>query len=247
MFVFDEVKYAKQLLVFDAQKLKIRDYFILAKYFRYQGFGSSKIQNKIIEIFKNASPDFNEVMNRTLISSIVSNAMKHEAKVAPQIDITKAEISIISMNSINQQKILFVLIILAKYNKHFAKTEYDGYFVQQNINDIFDLAKIKGLNKEQKYKIIAELNDRGLVHTTYQNSYQILYVKNDSEVELSTIPDNDVIYVFEKYIGERILTCECGSLFKPNSNSQKYCKGCARDKQLLLQRNSMKKMRNVKE
>jgi group I intron endonuclease len=104
----------------------------------------------------------------------------------------------------------------------------------------------KHLNEKMKY-------GKKIKREKLYNKTIVLYCKNfkiediANELKISRIQVKKFIKLHEARKEGKILFCEiCGKETIKKSNNQKYCKNCAKAKQLELQKSSMKKLRNKK-
>jgi hypothetical protein len=248
IIIFDEKKYAEETIRQGlSENYRKKDLFILSKYYRFMGYNDADIKEHLIAICKRNDPEFNEVVHRKLLHAAIEISKSQKLKLPIFIDITNSEMNMIrSQENDTLEKLMFVLLVIAKYNKSCSKSTYEKFYVTLDIQDIFTLAKISGLGNNEKHGFFAELNKRNLIYTTFNNYYEIKFVNQESESVLNFKVDDDLIYQFERFIGKHIINCECcGKLIKPNSNRQKVCKKCFSVLKKIQTKNRVKKYRDV--
>lgn len=71
------------------------------------------------------------------------------------------------------------------------------------------------------------LTKKGYITPTLSMSSVVNYVDETGEVVLTFVPDRDMVYYFEQYLGGYFTKCACcGLLTKRKSNRTKYCPEC---------------------
>lgn len=216
---------------------------VLAKYYIHRiGINRPQTKEKLIDFCSNYIPRFDAVNWRNTINRAVENGKKLNFINVEYINITEAELDkITSIKSIRGQKIMFVLLVIAKLNNKINSIVYnqknnssegfeDIYYVNDTISSIVKLSKIN-LKSDERYKILKELQDLGFIKVTTKGKFEILIVNNDSEVKLHITRLDDFIYDYLQYTGTKIKACEgegCNKRIIIKNNKNKYCKDCAK-------------------
>ena len=240
--IFDEKEHAKKVIRYGTQtnRNKYFELQLVANYLRESGYGDKEIEEELHKIAKKSFNDYNKVRMYKIIDDKVKKSKKLKLKIASPVRITKSEINIIlSEESIKCQKLMFIYLVLAKYYMNNNKSE--KYYVGCKDNDIFNLCDMY-VRKQEKLDLMHYLTKKGYITPTLSMSSIINYVDEDSEDVMEVIPDNDMIYYFEKeYLDGIFINCEkCGKLVKKTNNRIKYCKECAKEE------NRQKCLENVK-
>lgn len=228
MIIFDEYKHAEKMLLsgFQTSKSNKFELQILATYFREQGMKNKEIEESLKKFCKKFMNNYNEASHYELIDQKVKKSKKYKLKRANLITITRAELEIISREeSLKVRKLMFVYLVLAKYymsNNHTTK-----YYVGVEDNEIYKLCDMY-MRKQEKLDFMHYLTKKGYIKPTINMSSVVNYVNEDSEPVIALIPDNDMVYYYEQYLGDLFINCSvCGCLVKKRSNNTKYCSECA--------------------
>jgi hypothetical protein len=93
--------------------------------------------------------DINEFAN--IINSAARNAKKYPIVNIQEIIITNNELDVISsLNDLKQEKILFVILVMAKYNYALHDGKY-GYTAYCKYSELFKMAKVSVPTKDRAY------------------------------------------------------------------------------------------------
>lgn len=229
--IFDERKHVRKMLYkgfLTASNNKF-EMQLLANYYRELGHSDKEIEIELHDFCKRYSKNYNKVKFYKIIDDKVNKSNKLKLKSAEPIFITKAEIdTILSEDNYKCQKLMFVYLVLAKYYMNNNHTE--KYYVGCKDSDIYNLCDMY-TRKEEKMELMHYLTKQGYITPTLSMSSIINYVNEDSPIEIELIPDNDMVYYFEKYMGGIFINCDvCNKLVKKTNNRIKYCKECAKEK-----------------
>lgn len=228
---FDEINLAQDILKNGFRKgcLTIRELTILAKYYYNLGKTGNKLKKELIDFCEKNSVGFNEIAHRQTIIDAIKKAEKYNLKLSDDVPITISEMNIIRSLPMKYAKILFIMIVLAKYNKKNPtrkKEDYifdkSKYYCNRNMRAIVGLARIamsedeilkmcQFLAKENKYiKPIRERN----------SSYEVFCIDENSDIEIIIKDMGKIVEYFPPY-------CEkCGTSIEKTGKRQKYCKEC---------------------
>lgn len=231
--IFDEKKAAEEILENGFSSFMSRkDLGILAKYFKYLGKNKTQIRKSLIEFCEKYSLEFNEVLSRERINNAINNSDKFGLRLPASINVTESELeSIKNIGNYNRQKILFVMLVIAKYAKY-SETRYkpkkesiydDNFYVNEKTTSILKMAKVN-MNKIDRRKVFADFKKLGVIDSTYSGAFRIMIVDELSPI-LLTISDMDNMIDFYPFKNE--ITCEiCGKLVEKTGKRQKYCLDC---------------------
>lgn len=228
--IFNEREHAKTVIEkgFQTSRNKSFELQLVANYLREQGYSDKEIEEELHRISKRNFTDYNKVQMYDFIDNKVKKSKKGKLKENFPVYITRAEMNtILSESNIKYQKLLFVYLVLAKF--YMSNNKADKYYVGCEDNDIFKLCDMY-TRKQEKLDMMHYLTVKGYIKPTLSMSSIVNYVNEDSEVVMEVIPNEDMIYRFEKeYLGGIFINCEiCGRLVKKTNNRIKYCKKCSK-------------------
>ena len=234
--LFDEVSYIENMLVKGFGKhISINDLKLLAKYYLYKGSDHSEIKNKLIEFCKNFDPVYNEILWENKINLAYKNYRKESIIIPVQIDITKKEMERIrSINNYKYEKVLFVMIVLAKF-KNNSKNKTNGtYYASTLPPPIFKIARVSANVKEQN-KTTYFLKENGfLLPTKVYSGFELCCIDNEydqDDIAISINNYTDVISFYPPY-------CKlCGKPLEKRSSHHQMHKECWKEKRIIDKRN----------
>lgn len=229
MLVLNEQKQFQRLLSDGFEKYpNKRDLCILCKgWLQERKYTDEELKHKMIEFCKNFNSQFNVAKAEDLFLRVLKSVHQEITfKFNNTIQITESEISYLkTLNSFKKQKLMFVIICLAKWRN--ANYIYINNGSSIKVSDLFDIAKIKCTKKEQ-FKILHELNDCLFIDVQLKPMLKCMIpiIDNSSKPVITFDIDDDFIFHWENYI---LPHCEiCGKPFERRSNRQKYCSDCAK-------------------
>lgn len=229
MIIFDELEYVKEILRTGIQTKHINfEIQLIANYYREQGYEDKQIEEELHKFCKEYISNYNKVNFYKFIDEKVIKSKKSSLKKSYPIDITKSELDLITSESNYKcKKLMFVYLVLAKY--YMSNNHTEKYYVGCNDNDIFKLCNMY-VRSGEKIDLMHYLTKMQYITPTLNMSSIVNYVNENSEIVFTLVPEIDMVYYFEKYLGGNIIYCEnCGKLTKKNSNRQKYCNKCSRE------------------
>ena len=233
--IMNEYTYAENLL--NKQDLKACDLGdkpsstlnLLARYYREIGKNDDEIKELLSDFLNRCLKD--KYKESKWIDSIfyqVVKSKKYTLKKVDNVIVTKSEIEIIqSVKGKSRQKVLFTLLILAKYynavsdkNKNWTNLEY---------KKIFKLANVQ-LSIQNQALLINDLYNCGFVNVSKnvgKPNIQVNFVDNESDTVLTITRLKDLGKEYLMFCGEDYIRCQkCGTLVKNYKNTNKYCKTC---------------------
>ena len=231
----NEYTYAENLL--NKQDLKACDLGdkpsstlnLLARYYREIGKNDDEIKELLSDFLNRCLKD--KYKESKWIDSIfyqVVKSKKYNLKKVDNVIVTKSEIEIIqSVKGKSRQKVLFTLLVLAKYynavsdkNKNWTNLEY---------KKIFKLANVQ-LSIQNQALLINDLYNCGFVNVSKnvgKPNIQVNFVDNESDTVLTITRLKDLGKEYLMFCGEDYIRCQkCGTLVKNYRNTNKYCKTC---------------------
>lgn len=232
MLIFDNDKHFCNLLENGFEKYpNRRDLVILCKGWLDNGAKFEELKKKMVDFCKKFNPQFNYAKSEALILRVLDTIREQETNGIPfvfqkNIKIYRSEMEKISqLPNFKMQKVAFVMISLAKWrNVNFL---YFNSLNSLKLKDVFSLAGVKGTGKEQNLYLY-ELSKRGFCEVQMRPLLKCLYpcVVSDGEIGIEFEISEDLVRNWENYALPHCT--ECGNPFEKRSNSQKYCKNCAK-------------------
>ena len=233
--IMNEYTYAENLL--NKQDLKACDLGdkpsstlnLLARYYREIGKNDDEIKELLSDFLNRCLKD--KYKESKWIDSIfyqVVKSKKYNLKKVDNVIVTKSEMEIIqSVKGKSRQKVLFTLLVLAKYynavsdkNKNWTNLEY---------KKIFKLANVQ-LSIQNQALLINDLYNCGFVNVSKnvgKPNIQVNFVDNESDGVLTITRLKDLGKEYLMFCGEDYIRCQkCGTLVKNYKNTNKYCKTC---------------------
>jgi len=228
--IFNEIDLAKEILD-DGFTKYINSYelSLLAKYLKLNGYDYESIERKLILLCEEHDPYFNKIIKRNMIKQAVDSCKKFKLKENLSVFITEDELNILKEESYKISKILFVMLVVSKYEKFNSqyirkvyKPQQIGYFANYKFETILKLAKVrmsKSEIRETKYYLDSIKN---YISATLKSdeSWRVIFVSDKSNVVI-TIND------FSNILKHLPFFCEdCHEEMKRKSNRQIRCKNC---------------------
>ncbi len=232
MLIFYEKQHAERILregIHDS-KLSFHDLSLVASYLRYEvGKTRKQALNDLIDLCKDNNPDFNYVLSRNFLNSVLNKSDLYDLRKPRSIEVTKSEMDIIRKNfeDYRHQKVLFWMLVVAKffqnkdhYRKRRKKDNDDRYFYNFGLARAFRMAKVY-VDKKTRYDMLYDFQQSGLINTTYHGSFEILFVDNDDQTEIVIDDLDDIISFFPYYCAN----CDKKYEWSPYSKNQ-LCDDC---------------------
>lgn len=223
---------------------------VYIKYLKEQGKNKIEIRNELDDLMHKYYPAFVFADWDNTLNSLVNKYIKpkyREFRQLKDIRISKQELEFIkSQNEAQTEKLLFILLVLAKGGIKEDKCEL---WVNIETRSLFKLAKYKltthGGVEAQRDIALYELGQKGLLSfpkyvtaTGIKLNYgQSIVEDKDLAMKLNIDQDNieDLVLEYLYYIkDETIIKCEnCGKLVKTKNKKAKtkakYCEKCAKE------------------
>ena len=204
---------------------------ILAKHYFSIGQNKSQVTSSIESFMEKSYSGFNISKWEKKIKNVVASVFKKgkfDLVNIKEVIIYKNELEKIrEINNLRLEKLAFVLLVCAKIYNQMNNTDLN--WVNTNLKDIFSDTNMAVSKKDQSL-MIYRLNV--LQYLTYPDNIQSTNIKvmycNSNGEEVIRIDDfRNYVFYYLKWIGETVENCEeCGVLFLPTSNRNKYCKTC---------------------
>jgi hypothetical protein len=250
--IFNEEKYALEILHngFISHK-KGLELFILAKYYRFKlNKNKTECKELLTEFCKRQIDDYDNSELYTKVNSTIRQAYKKETRLLEIDNISFMQSELQYINSLNissvGKQVLFCLWCCNKLN---IKAGQSDKWVNITYTE---LKKFCNLSNGNMFKIMNELYNNDLIFIsdrcalclnfleTYATYYREIFEVSKESFDADFLK-RYCIYDFktcglwwQKYNGNKnvIMCAECGVLTMRNSNRQKYCKKCAREREL---------------
>lgn len=256
MIYFDELSAAKGME--ESQSFKNgytkTDLFMYTKYLKYKKAIESGVDyesitedqlrsyNATVEcelraFCERACLDFNYTTKYQDIDFALEYSCKYKLKLPRPLPITQREWnSIMSVSNENYRKMLFIMLVDAKYYKYFSTSvesnrQIDAdtvFYIRMTRSEIQKAAKVKYANQSEKDFFLGCINRKGLFNISDSElcSWYIKFVDISNEDIIEYITDYDHLDLYyEKLSGGRIGKCNyCGKLFRQGKTKDSdYC------------------------
>lgn len=235
--LFYELEHADFLINNNVEEITQRDLNILAKYWKSKGDSKSKIQSQLEKFCLDNDSYYNLIVNRLQIKRALAHSENYVMRYPSDIFINSDELAIIeSINNYNYEKIIFVMLVCAKYFKsHSARknTHTSNYSAElynnQKIKDIIELSGIKMTRLEWRLAK-HELTKTGIITPTIIDANKFaLGIKTTVLDKIITVKDfRNIIAYYQQYKGDPMFICEeCNTLNVKRGQNHKLCNDCA--------------------
>ena len=235
MMILNEEKFAKDVLTGQRNDVKsIKQKIDLIARYNYHVLNKDSSDNysSIIKWLEKHHDIFSEQGYSNIISDCIKKAAKKPFYHVDSVKITKKEMeTIVAQNNLRYEKILFVLLCMAKVQK--ASYGFDNGLISYNITDVFKTARVS-VPVDEREKILHEFLKLDLIGLPLKNDTKCMFVKfvdeleEDVALELNEQDCNELAYAYLKYTGKsKVSRCsKCGKLIKQSSKFGDMCKGC---------------------
>lgn len=254
MIIFNEKKFATDAItLLNKKSYNLYEMTILCKWLRYCIFFHKKEEEQIDELIRNTLicfcklcwEDFDEDVEYIRINRAIERSKTELLRTSEPIRISKKEWEIISsLKNETGRKLLFVMLVVAKFNRanpirsiEKKTVEYKDKKLRCNtdIGELYRLAKIRYKKNGGDFSYLSEY--RGLVELVDGKTLKRILLFADLEV-----PDEEVfmeIYDYDNIIDHynmqynpSIKICKrCKNIFKDKSKSQslRTCPTCRKE------------------
>lgn len=233
--ILNEEKYAKDILTGQRNDVKsIRQKIDLIARYNYHVLNKNNDDNysSIIKWLEKHHDIFSEQGYSNIISDCIRKAVKRPFYHVESVKITKKEMDIIAaQNNLRYEKILFVLLCMAKVQK--VSYGFDNGLISYNITELFKTARVS-VPVDERENILHEFLKLELIGLPLKNDTKCLFVKfmdefeDDIVLELNEQDCGELAYAYLKYTGKsKVSRCsKCGKLIKQSKKFGDMCKGC---------------------
>ena len=235
MMILNEEKFAKDVLIgqrSDVKSIKQKIDLIVRYNYHVLHKNSEENYSSIVKWLEKHHDIFSEHGYSNIISDCIKKAVKRPFYHIDSVKITKKEMeTITAQNNLRYEKILFVLLCMAKVQKE--SYGFDNGLISYNITDVFKTARVS-VPVNEREKILHEFLKLELIGLPLKNDTKCLFVRfiDDSDdnvvLELNEQDCSELAYSYLKYTGNsKIYRCsKCGRLIKQNSKFGHMCKEC---------------------
>lgn len=237
MLILNEEKWAKNLYYGQNSDVKstVGKIGYVTRYQLYTlGYNDQDNYQYTVEWMEQHHETFDESTYSNLISDAIKKAHKKPFYKIDSIKITKFELKAISsLNDLRAEKILFVLLCMAKQQS--VSYGFENGLVRYSLPDLCKMARISVPTDEREY-ILYNIVQFGLLACPKKNNTQCLivnFIDDNGEIELE-VNEQDCqelayVYLNWKNNGNGYSRCElCGKLIKQSkTNPKRFCRECA--------------------
>lgn len=235
MMILNEEKYAKDVLTGQRNDVKsIRQKIDLIARYNHHVLhkNSDDSYSSIIKWLEKHHDIFSEHGYSNIISDCIKKAAKRPFYYVDSVKITKKEMDlIVAQNNLRYEKILFVLLCMAKIQK--ASYGFDSGLISYNITELFKTARVS-VPVDERENILHEFLKMDFIGLPMKNDTKCMFVKfvdeseDDVVLELNEQDCGELAYAYLKYTGQsKVSRCsKCGKLIKQSKKFGDMCKGC---------------------
>lgn len=235
MMILNEEKYARDVLTGQRDDVKsIRQKIDLIARYNHHVLckNSDDSYSSIVKWLEKHHDIFSEQGYSKIISDCIKKAVKRPFYHIESVKITKKEMDIItSQNNLRYEKILFVLLCMAKVQK--VSYGFDNGLISYNITELFKTARVS-VPVDEREKILHQFLKLELIGLPVKNDTKCLFIKfmdesdDDVVLELNEQDCSELAYAYLKYTGEsKVSRCaKCRKLIKQSKKFGDMCKGC---------------------
>lgn len=203
-----------------------RDLLILAYEWKKQGFKKGCIKDMLIDFCEKWDKNFCEAKIESKINLILAEIDKPQRQIPNEVCFSQSEIDfIISIANYELQKVLFVIMTIAKLKK----TNYIYINSSSNIKlkDIFELAQVNISTKKQE-QVFHELLQLKAIKLNFSLKCEILCLEQNGCGAVAFAPRIDFIRNCDIILGKAVVCQVCGKFVARTNNKIKYCSECAK-------------------
>ena len=235
MMILNEEKFARDVLTGQRDDIKsIRQKIDLIARYNHHVLHKNSDDNysSIIKWLEKHHDIFSEQGYSNIISDCIKKAVKRPFYHVDSVKITKKEMDIIAaQNNLRYEKILFVLLCMAKVQK--ISYGFDNGLISYNITELFKTSRVS-VPVDERENILHEFLKFELIGLPVKNDTKCLFVKfvdeseDDVVLELNEQDCGELAYAYLKYTGKsKVFRCsKCGKLIKQSKKFGDMCKGC---------------------
>ena len=235
MMILNEEKYARDVLTGQRDDVKSikQKIDLIARYNHHVLHkDNDDSYSSIIKWLEKHHDIFSEQGYSNIISDCIKKAAKKPFYHIESIKVTKKEMDlIVSQNNLRHEKILFVLLCMAKIQK--IAYGFDSGLISYNMTELFKTARVS-VPVDERENILHEFLKLELIGLPFKNDTKCLFIKfmdeseEDVVLELNEQDCGELAYAYLRYTGKsKVSRCiKCGKLIKQSKKFGDTCKGC---------------------
>ena len=252
MLILNEEKYAKNLYegkIQDVKSIMAKIRYITRYLVHSEQMKSEEVYKITVQWLKEHHNNFDESSYSNVISDAIKGADKYPFYIIDSLKITQSELETISsLNNLRAEKILFVLLCMAKQQS--MSNGFTNGLVKYSITDLCKIARVSVPANDREY-ILYEIVQKGLLGYPKKNNTQCLIVNfmNTEEVvlDLDEMDCQELAYAYLRWKnnGKGYTKCQkCNRLMKQGKTKpKKYCEDCAKEAERENTRERVKRYR----
>lgn len=235
MMILNEEKFAKDVLMGQRDDVKSikQKIDLIARYNHHVLHkNNDDSYSSIVKWLEKHHEIFSEHGYSNIISDCIKKASKRPFYHVDSVKITKKEMDIITeQNNLRYEKILFVLLCMAKIQRD--SCGFNNGLIYYNITELFKSSRVS-VPVDEREKILHEFLKLGLIGLPFKNDTKCLFIKfmdeaeDDISLELNEQDCGELAYAYLKHTNQgKISRCsKCGKLIKKSEKFGEMCKGC---------------------
>lgn len=232
--ILNEYELAELILEHNQIRNK-EELFVVAKYLRREmKCDVLETYNILNTLMENSCNNYRAMDYAAYLENLAVRAQDYELRKISEIKITHKELdSILKIESAKQRRLLFTLLVFAKFNNLLSTDNNNWCNIQ--IRDLYKNARVATRNSKEKALLLCKLNNQGVIDFSKQNvnhNIKCLIVDNSEvnvEVTLTDLRELGYQYI-NIYDDSQFAYCgNCGKIIKKNNKkdfSTKYCNEC---------------------
>lgn len=235
MLILNEEQYAKDLYLGKNNEIKsvtAKVGYVTRYLLHALGYSDDDNYSYTVKWMNKHHDNFDESCYSKLISDAIKKAHKKPFFNVNDIVITKSELEVItSLNNLRAEKILFVLLCMAKQQR--VAYGFTNGLVKYSLPDLCKMARVSVPTDEREYTLY-ELVQSGCLGYPKKNDTSCLMVNliddcNDAELVVNEVDCKELAYAYLNWKngGGYNRCADCGRLFRKNRN-RKYCYECSK-------------------
>lgn len=245
MIIFDEIQYAESIIRNGcSRKYILVDFKILAKYFLlHKQYSEERTREEMLLILKDGQTLIPTNYLPQKIELSMKFAKTEELRCSSPVAITYTELETINNFPEHLRELAFVYLFMSKWDN-----EKDGFFIEKS--DLKRMLKSTSATNSKLNVLDGELERLKYIQFIDYCRKERIKVNNEddgSDVAFLIEDFENVVLYYRRYCGKKVIECmDCGALIEIKSNSQKYCKCCARRNKVEQNKISRKKCKRGK-
>ena len=240
MLILNEAKYAQDIYTgkdMGIKSIMTRIRHVTRHLIHSEQQNDEDVYMNTINWLKKHQDNFDESCYSNIISDAIKKAHKYPFYVINNIQISRSELeSISSLDNLRAEKILFVLLCMAKQQR--LSNGFTNGLVKYSITDVCKMARVSVPAEDREY-IFHQILKNGLIDIPKKNDTKCLIVNfinfDDIVLELNEIDCQELAYVYLnwKNKGKGYTRCQkCERWMKQSKTKpKKYCEECAKETQ----------------